>query len=73
MTGSHILLDRRRREALERRVCTAASPMQRADKDLYWWGHPDAVKLRPFFNLVLYECPNCKMAFTCFPPPEPEH
>ena len=54
--------------ALERRFCTALSPMQPADKDRYRWGHPDAVILKPFFNLVLCECPHCKLAFTCLPP-----
>jgi hypothetical protein len=37
------------------------------DKDSYWWHHPDAVELSPFFNLVLHECPHCKFTFPCLP------
>jgi hypothetical protein len=50
---------------LEIRICTAESPMPMEDKDKYRWNHPDAVKLRNFFNLILRECPNCGLTYTC--------
>ena len=52
---------------LERRVCTADAPMQAVDKDRYRWGHPDAVEVQPYFNLVLCHCPHCDLSFTCLP------
>jgi hypothetical protein len=55
--------------SLPRRYCTAASPMQAADKDKYQWGHPDAAPLRPWFNLVIYLCPHCALEFHA--PPRP--
>ncbi len=52
---------------LERRCCTAGSPMAEADKDKFMWGHPDAKAIEPFFNLVRYECPHCKLSFNASP------
>ena len=54
---------------LERRYCTAEEPMPEADKDKYLWGHGDAKEVGPFFNLTLYECPNCKLSFTAVKQP----
>ena len=48
---------------LARRYCEIRSPMPIADKDKYQWGHPDAVEMAPFFNLMVYECPHCKHVF----------
>lgn len=55
---------------LERRYCTAEAPMPLTDKDKYMWGHPDAVVLAPYFNLVLYQCPHCQLTFKALPPEE---
>lgn len=52
---------------LEQRTCTAEAPMPLDDKDNFRWHHPDAVEIKPFFNLVLCECPHCKFSFTCLP------
>jgi hypothetical protein len=48
---------------LERRYCSADSPMAMADKDRFQWGHPDAAAVKPFFNLVIYRCPHCNLYF----------
>jgi hypothetical protein len=53
---------------MERRVCTAEHPMKPEERTLYRWGHPDAVPIEPFFNLYIYECPHCKLAFHSYPP-----
>lgn len=42
--------------------------MRWAEKDRFFWTHREARILRPFFNLVLCECPHCRLAFTCLPP-----
>jgi hypothetical protein len=49
--------------ALPRRHCTEDSPMQMQDKDAYQWGHPDAGRIRSFFNLAIYQCPHCGLTF----------
>lgn len=49
--------------ALPRRYCTDESPMPDADRDKYQWGHPDAYRLRSFFNLAIYHCPHCRLTF----------
>jgi uncharacterized Fe-S cluster protein YjdI len=56
---------------LHRRYCTAEHPMPIEDKDRYQWGHPDAVEVEPFFNLVIYTCPHCNHTFHALPR-EPE-
>lgn len=48
---------------LPRRYCTDDSPMQMQDKDAYQWGHPDAYRVRAFFNLAIYQCPHCNLTF----------
>lgn len=65
------LLTHLQNKHLQRRVCTAASPMPLAEKNDYYWIHPDAIIKEPFFNLVLCECPHCKLTFTCQPPDAP--
>lgn len=52
---------------LERRVCTGDSPMVMEDKDRFRWGHPDAVEVQPFLNLVICRCPHCGLTFSCLP------
>jgi len=52
---------------LEQRVCTKDAPMPAADKDRYLWSHADAVEVRKFFNVIVCQCPNCGLEFTCFP------
>ena len=52
---------------LPRRTCTADEPMRHEDRDRYQWGHPDAVEVMPFFNLVVYTCPHCKHTFHAEP------
>ncbi len=51
-----------------RKICTEAEPMPMAEKDQFRWSHPDGKVIKPFFNLVLCECPHCKLVFTCLPP-----
>lgn len=63
------LLWRARVEGLPQRVCSAEAPMQAADKDRYWWHHPDAVENGQLLNLVYCTCPHCGLSFTCFPKP----
>jgi uncharacterized Fe-S cluster protein YjdI len=48
---------------LPRRTCTAAEPMPHEDRNHYFWTHPDAKEVEPFFNLVIYWCPNCALNF----------
>lgn len=48
---------------LPRRHCTASEPMKMADKDSYQWGHPDATYVSDFFNLAIFQCPNCGLTF----------
>lgn len=54
---------------LPRRYCEAGAPMPMADRNRYQWGHPDAVEVRPFFNLVIYRCPHCQLEFHAAPRP----
>jgi len=56
---------------MDLRFCTADAPMNAEDAGRFFWQHRGAKVLRPFFNLVLCECPNCGLAFTCLPPPCP--
>lgn len=53
---------------MERRFCTADAPMPMEQKDVFRWSHPDAQPVRPFFNLMIYECPHCKLTFHALPP-----
>lgn len=52
---------------LERRICTKEAPMKMEQKDDYRWGHPDAAEVKPFFNLMLYDCPHCGLTFASYP------
>lgn len=52
---------------MERRICTAASPMAMADRDTYRWGHPDAKQVGTYFNLITCACPHCGLRFNCVP------
>jgi len=52
---------------LERRYCTADEPMPPEDVKRYMWGHPDAVQVGTFLNLVTHTCPHCKLTFNCLP------
>lgn len=52
---------------MEKRYCTAAAPMPPEQKDAFFWIHADAQEVMPFFNLVVYECPHCKLAFHALP------
>jgi hypothetical protein len=54
---------------LERRHCTAATPMPLALKDAFSWGHPDGVVEGHALGVELCRCPNCGLRFTCFPKP----
>lgn len=50
--------------------CTKEHPMPREqDRDQMGqhWIHVDAVEKGPFFNLRLYECPNCGITFHALP------
>jgi hypothetical protein len=52
--------------------CTPERPMPIEDKDKYRWIHGEPKFLRPFFNLSLYECQNCKFTFPALPKPTDE-
>ncbi len=46
-------------------ICSKEQPMAMEDRQKYYWSHPDATFLRPFFNLGLYQCPHCNLTFHC--------
>lgn len=56
---------------LPRKDCTAESPMPMKDKDAYYWIHADAKDVAEFFNLIIYVCPHCRLAFTALPRDRP--
>jgi len=58
---------------LERRLCTADSPMASIDVENYRWSHPDATVIRrlPAANVVfLCHCPHCGLTFPTLPAPQ---
>lgn len=52
---------------MDRKDCTAETPMSMEDKAKYYWIHHDAVDVEPFFNLMLYRCPHCGLTFHALP------
>lgn len=52
---------------LERRACTATTPMPLADKGKFYWIHGDATDAGQFLNWRLYTCPHCDITFHAAP------